>query len=184
MWTASAPSHGWSWTSINFNTIRFCLIGLRMILPELLCSALMRFALSRVCVTNMASSTRDRAVPNRPAVIKGSGRVCTARRPAARRPGRGDPDAAPAIRSIGRTPRESAAYRSGHPRRTRVALAILQVARCSGGGAPRYVCPLAPRGLEAVPDPDGSTRPTMYANANTESDSPHGARNGSTMSFF
>ncbi len=124
-----------------------------------LCSAFMRFAQLRVRVTNMESPTRDRAVPNRPAVIDGSGRDCTARRPAARRPGRGDPDAAPATRLIRRTRREAAAHRSSYPCQTRTALAILKVARCPGGGAPRDDDPLAPRGLVAVLPPEVWTRP-------------------------
>jgi len=86
-----------------------------------LCSAFMQFAQLRVRQTNMTSSTRDRAVPNRPAVSDGSGRDCTARGPAARRPGRGDPDAAPATRLIRRTRREAAVHRSSD----RVGFALL-----------------------------------------------------------
>lgn len=102
--------------------------GVQLHGTTVVCSAFMRFAQLRVRVTNMASSTRDRAVPNRPAVIDGSRRDCTARRPAARRPGRGDPDAAPATRLIRRTRREAAAHRSSYPCQTRITPAILQVA--------------------------------------------------------
>ena len=139
-------------------------------------SAFMRFAYLRVRVANMTLSTRVRAVPNHPAIIDGSGRECISRGPAARRPRRGVLDAAPAARLIYGTRREAAAHRSSYPCQTRIALAISQVTRCSGGGAPRDDDPLEPGGLAAVLAPDVSARPTAYPRASTGSDPPHGER--------
>src|ERR1019366_2704300 len=106
----------------------------------------------------------------------GSGRDYTSRRPAARRPGRGDPDAASAARLIRGTRCEAAANRSRHPDHTSVALAILRLAQRPGGGAPRDDDPLAPGRLAAVLAPEVSTPPTADPEAITGSDPPHGKR--------
>ncbi len=74
---------------------------------------------------------------------------------------------------------EAATHRSSYPGQTRIALAILQVARCPGG-APTDRDPLASRGLAAVVAavvaPEVSTRPTACPKARTGSDPPHGER--------
>src|SRR5271166_983650 len=75
-----------------------------------------------------------------------------------------------------RTRGEAAASRSAQPRRTRVALPILQLARRPGGDAPRDDDPLAPRGLAAVLAPEVSTRSTHYPEASTGSNPAHGER--------
>src|SRR5450759_937950 len=105
---------------------------------------------------------RVTAVPNRPAAIDGSGRDYTSRRAAARRPGRADPDAASAARLIRGTRCEAAANRSRHPDHTRVALAILRLARRPGGGA---------RALRAIEQlPRGSPAWSLYNGIKQDAD--------------
>ncbi len=65
---------------------------------------------------------------------------------------------------------------------TRISLAVLsrlffQLARRTGGRAPRDDDPLAPGGLEAVLAPEVSARPTADPEARTGSDPPHGSEN-------